>query len=193
MILASASPRRAELLTEAGQPFEIAVSGAEETPRAGEVAISFAARVARDKALAVARLRPGRWVLGADTIVVIGGTILGKPRDRSEAITMLERLSGAEHEVCTAFCILDPKGDPFAERAVVTTVEFRALDADEIRAYVESGEPLDKAGAYAIQGLGGRLVAGLVGSYTNVIGLPLEATRRLLDAAGVALKPAVDS
>jgi septum formation protein len=185
LILASASPRRAELLADAGQPFEIETSGAEEMPEVGEIPVAFAARVARDKALTVARRRPGRWVLGADTIVLIGSTILGKPRDAAEATTMLERLSGREHQVCTAFSVVDPTGSVFGEDAVVTAVAFRTLELDEIRAYVTSGEPLDKAGAYAIQGGARDFVRSLRGSLSNVIGLPMAEVEAVLRAAGL--------
>lgn len=154
-------------------------------PEVGEIPVAFAARVARDKALTVARRRPGRWVLGADTIVLIGSTILGKPRDAAEATTMLERLSGREHQVCTAFSVVDPTGSVFGEDAVVTAVAFRTLELDEIRAYVTSGEPLDKAGAYAIQGGARDFVRSLRGSLSNVIGLPMAEVEAVLRAAGL--------
>jgi len=184
-VLASASPRRASLLADAGQRFEVEPSGADEAAAVGEMPRAFASRVARDKALAVARRRPGVWVLGADTIVVVDGEILGKPADRAEAVAMLGRLSGRRHEVCTAFAVVAPDGVAFASDVVVTEVTFRALSPDEIRAYVQTGEPLDKAGAYAIQGGAKEFVVSIDGSLTNVIGLPMDEVERALRAAGV--------
>ena len=185
LILASASPRRARLLDDGGQAFEVDASGAAEEPLAGEAPIEFASRVAREKALAVARRRPGRWVLGADTIVIVGESILGKPADAAEASAMLERLSDREHAVCTAFALIEPSGRVFAEHAEVTAVVFRRLECEEIRSYVTTGEPLDKAGAYAIQGGAGDFVRSIRGSLSNVIGLPMERVERVLRSAGL--------
>ncbi|MGH7859977.1 MAG: Maf family protein [Candidatus Binatia bacterium] len=185
LLLASASPRRRDLLGEAGQEFEVDPSGVAETPLAGEEPEAFACRTAREKALEVAGRRPGCWVLAADTIVVLDGELFGKPVDAGDARRMLERLSGHSHDVLTAFAIASPAGGIFAEKLVRTRVAFRPLDAEEIRAYVDGGEPLGKAGAYAIQGGAGRFVVGLEGSYTNVVGLPIDEVREALSRAGV--------
>jgi nucleoside triphosphate pyrophosphatase len=184
-ILASASPRRAQLLAAAGQRFEVDASGVDETPLPGETPLDLAARIARDKALAVARRRRGRWVLAADTIVVVDGVAFGKPRDADEAAAMLERLSGRAHQVATAFALVDPRGRPAFERVVVSEVAFRRIERDEIARYVESREPLDKAGAYAIQGGAAGFVAELRGSLSNVVGLPMEAVEEALRETGL--------
>jgi septum formation protein len=184
-VLASASPRRAELLARAGQVFDVLASGAEEVPRADESPFEFAARVAREKARSVARRAPDRSVLAADTIVVVDGAILGKPSDRREAAAMLARLSGRAHDVATAFTLLAPGGAELAAQCVVTSVVFRTLDSGEIDSYVATNEPLDKAGAYAIQGGAKGFVHSIRGSLTNVIGLPMEAVERALRAAGL--------
>jgi septum formation protein len=184
-VLASASPRRAELLAAAGQTFDIVASDADEVVRAGEPPYEFASRVAGDKARAVAARAPDRWVLAADTIVVVDESILGKPSDPGEASGMLARLSGRAHEVATAFTLLGPGGRERAAECVVTSVVFRPLDPGEIDSYVATGEPLDKAGAYAIQGGAKRFVRQVRGSLTNVIGLPMDEVERALRAAGL--------
>jgi septum formation protein len=183
LILASASPRRRELLGPLGLSFEVEASALPETPRAGEAPADFAQRMAREKAQAVAAAHPGAAVLGADTIVVVDGAIVGKPTDVAEARRMLARLSGCTHTVITAVALVTP-GAPVTERVVESTVEFRPLSAAEIEAYVATGEPLDKAGAYAIQGGARRFVRHVRGSYTNVIGLPLDEVRAMLGQAG---------
>jgi septum formation protein len=184
-ILASASARRRDLLAEAGQRFTVEASRIEETMRPGESAIAFAVRMAREKGLEVARRRRGRWVLGADTIVILGDAPLGKPASPQHAIEMLRRLSGQMHEVATAFALIDPHAHVFAEKAVTTQVTFRDLEASEIVAYVATGEPLDKAGAYAIQGGACRFVTRIHGSRTNVIGLPMDEVKTALRSAGL--------
>jgi septum formation protein len=184
-ILASASARRADLLVQAGQSFRIDPSHVEETVRRGEAATTFAARVAREKALAIARRRPGRWVLGADTIVIVDGDLLGKPLSADEAISMLRRLSGRIHQVATAFALVDPRGGVFEERVVLTQVTFRNLEPREIEEYVASGEPFGKAGAYAIQGGASGFVSDLRGSRSNVVGLPMEEVEAALRSAGL--------
>lgn len=161
----------------------------DETLAPGPVADAVT-RLALEKARAVAGGAPDAVVLGADTVVVVDHEVYGKPGGPDEARRMLRRLSGRSHEVVTGIAVVAPGAA--SATAVVSGVMMSVLTDAEIDAYVASGEPLDKAGAYAIQGLGGRLVAGLIGSYTNVIGLPLEATRRLLAAAGVELKPAAE-
>lgn len=185
LILASGSPRRAKLLAAAGQEFTIAPSGICETPAPGESARDLAARLAREKALDVASRAPGSWVLGADTVVAVDDDALGKPRDARDAATMLQRLSGRAHRVITAFALVTPSGAVTEERAIATDVVFRTLAPDEIERYVDGGEPLDKAGAYAIQGGASAFVREIRGSLSNVIGLPMEEVERALRAAGV--------
>jgi septum formation protein len=184
-ILASASARRSELLRAAGQRFECIASGVDETPRQAERACEFALRIARDKAREISGRRPAHWVLAADTIVVVDGESLGKPGDAAEATTMLERLSGRQHDVATAFVLLDDRGEIFVEQVVRTEVVFRTLEKSEIAAYVSSGEPFDKAGAYAIQGGAAEFVVALHGSRSNVIGLPMDEVESALQSAGL--------
>ncbi len=128
---------------------------------------------------------PARWVLAADTIVIIDGQVLGKPRDAAEAAWMLQRLSGRSHEVATAFVLLDDRGEVFLDRVVRTRMVFRTLEPEGIAAYVAGGEPFDKAGAYAIQGGGVEFVAEVHGSRSNVIGLPMDEVEQALRAAGL--------
>lgn len=189
LVLASASPRRRDLLTRAGIPFEVTPSNVPERPRPGEAPAQLARRLASEKAQAVARglgPAPARWVLGADTIVVIDGDVLGKPDDAEHAVALLRRLAGRRHHVLTAVALV--ASDTLAERhaLVESAVRMRAADERELRAYVATGESLDKAGGYAAQGLGRRLIEAIEGSETNVIGLPLEETLALLRAAGFA-------
>jgi septum formation protein len=184
LILASASPRRHELLRALCPAFRVVPSDLDETLAAGPLPDAVAA-LALDKARAVA-LRQGEGVvLGADTIVVIDGEALGKPADADEARAMLRRLRGREHEVITGVAVVEARSGRLRTIAVVSRVRMAEYGEAEIEAYVATGEPLDKAGAYAIQGLGGTLVAGLEGSYSNVVGLPLGETARLLAAFGV--------
>lgn len=180
LVLGSASPRRAALLRELGVPFEVCASDIPEVPHPGEDPAAFARRAAIDKGLAVARLRPGAWVLAADTVVTIDGAILGKPVDAAEARAMLRRLSGRAHAVLTAIALIAPDATCVASEVVESTVAFRELDDAEIAAYVATGEPADKAGAYAIQGGAAAFVRAVHGSRSNVIGLPVEAVRALL-------------
>jgi septum formation protein len=179
LILASASPRRRDLLAARGIRFEIVPSSVEETPRPGEPPEAFAQRIAREKACDVARQRPGACVLAADTVVIAGATLFGKPTDRADARRMLRALSGRTHRVLTAVALVDGDGR-IAETAVESEVEFRALTAGEIEAYLDSDEPFDKAGAYAIQGVAQKFVTGVRGSYSNVIGLPMDEVLELL-------------
>jgi septum formation protein len=172
LILASASPRRRWLLATLGVAFSVLPVDVDERPHAGEPAPEFARRMGREKADA-AHARAAGWVLAADTIVEVDGAVLGKPADERDAAAMLERLSGRAHLVRTAIVLLRPDGARAEESLITTEVAFRPLDARTIAAYVATGEPLDKAGAYAIQGEGAHLVDRVVGSYTNVIGLPL--------------------
>ena len=185
LVLGSASPRRAALLRELGVPFTICVSNAPEIAAPGESAAEFAGRVAREKGVAVAQESDGAWVLSADTVVVLDGVALGKPTDAADARAMLQRLSGREHEVLTAVALTAPDGAAEGELLVRTRVAFRNLAPAEIDAYVATGEPLDKAGAYGIQGGAAGFVAGVVGSYTNVVGLPVDEVRDLLARFGL--------
>ena len=184
LILASASPRRAELLRTAGIAFSVAAADVDETPRPGEEPRAYAVRVARAKAVTVSeRVPPDAPVLAADTVVVAGGRLLGKPADDREARTMLELLSGAEHYVLTAVVLRTAAAE--LVHAETTRVRFAPLSAAELDWYVASGEPDGKAGAYAIQGLGSRFVEWIEGSWSNVVGLPVSAVYRLLARAGV--------
>jgi septum formation protein len=184
IVLASGSPRRTELLSRAGIAHRVVVPNvAERLRRDLEPGIAVAV-LAERKARAVADRAKGRPVLAADTVVALDGEILGKPASRPDARAMLARLSGREHTVLTGVCLLDPGTGTAALRTVTSTVRFRRLDSEEIEAYVDSGEPLDKAGAYAIQGGAGEFVAELTGSYDNVVGLPVAEVREMLDKCG---------
>lgn len=191
LVLASASPRRAALLAQVGLRFEVHVSDVpEEADEAGRAPQAVALEHARAKALAVAAAAPGRLVLGADTVVVLDGDLLGKPAHAAEAAAMLRRLSGREHEVITAIAFALDAGQGarvLAEHAEHTRVVFRELSEDEIAWYVASGEPLDKAGAYGIQGHGALLVRRIEGCYFNVVGLPLSRTGEVLAELGYDL------
>ncbi|NOK31897.1 septum formation inhibitor Maf [Corallococcus exercitus] len=183
-VLASASPRRKDLLAQLGLRFTVAAADIDETPMAGEIARNYVHRLAVEKARTVATRHPDAWVLAADTTVALGSELLGKPRDAAEAREMLTRLSGRVHEVFTGIAVA---GRAQASEVVRTQVTFRTLSTEEIAWYAETGEPLDKAGAYAIQGKGGFLVQGIDGSPSNVVGLPLGETLALLSRAGVPL------
>jgi septum formation protein len=174
IVLASASPRRAELLRGAGIPFEVIVADVDETVYPGEQPEIYALRVAAAKAQAVSERADGRPVLAADTVVIVHDQILGKPVDAGDARRMLRLLSGRAHHVLTAVVLDD---EVTLER---TQVQFAALGDDEIDWYVASGEPHDKAGAYAIQGLAARFVTRIDGSYSNVVGLPVSRVYQLL-------------
>ena len=184
-ILASGSPRRKRLLLDAGLAFDVveAPPDVEEGIAPGLEAEADAMRRAQAKAGCVADMNPGALVLGADTVVVLDGEILGKPSGLDDAARMLGLLSGRTHEVITAFTLLGP--DSRHEEAVSTKVSFRELDEEAIARYAESGEPMDKAGAYAIQGMGGSLVDRVEGSYTNVVGLPVPEVLDMLMRCGV--------
>ncbi|MBW4933857.1 Maf family protein [Marinobacter sp. F4206] len=182
VILASASPRRSELLQQIGVSFTVQPADVDETPGPGEGAEHYVERLARDKALAVSASSPEALVLGSDTSVVLNGVILGKPADRGDAVETLRMLSGATHQVMTAVALA--KGSRCESRVVITDVTFRPLSKAEIEAYAASGEPMDKAGSYGIQGLGGIFVSNLRGSYSAVVGLPLLETAALLADAG---------
>jgi septum formation protein len=178
LILASASPRRRELLRTAGLDVEVRPSSVEEAVRPGESPQDFARRAAADKALAVAATAPpDALVLGADTVVVAGEEILGKPAD---AARMLRALSGVTHRVITGVCLASAPDRIEALRAETTLVTFRPLDEKEIADYIASGEPFDKAGAYGIQGLASKFVTRIEGCYFNVVGLPVALVYDML-------------
>jgi septum formation protein len=189
LVLASASPRRRELLARAGVAFELAPADVDEAMLPGEDARSAALRLAREKALEIARRvgpEPRRFVLGADTLVVLDGVALGKPRDPEHAVALLASLVGRRHRVITAIALAASDTLEVWTRAVESDVLMRAASDAEIRAYVAGGEPLDKAGAYAAQGEGRRFIEKIEGSESNVIGLPLDETLALLREAGAA-------
>ena len=194
LVLASASPRRKELLEEVGFSVKPMPSTVDEERQLTEPPETFVKRMARSKVLTVveriqqtlypdgetarmgarlSRETPLRWVLGADTVVVLGDEILGKPEDHEDAAAMLARLQGCEHYVLTGFCLYDMRKNKEGLQAVTTQVRFKPMTRVEIEKYLSVGESMDKAGSYAIQGVGGYIVDSLVGSYTNVVGLPL--------------------
>jgi septum formation protein len=212
LILASSSPRRQELLREIGIPFQVHAANINEDQNAGEAPIEYALRLAREKAQAVAAQYPQSYVLGADTIVVLNGEVLGKPRDQKDAARMLRLLSGRMHEVTTAVSLIAPstvaqstappntpqKATPseiapsliapgtLAEtRASTTKVYFREIAEAEIQQYVAGGEPMDKAGAYAIQGGASRWTDRIEGEFSNVVGLPLSLVTEMLRTTGL--------
>jgi septum formation protein len=183
LVLASSSPRRQELLREAGVPFQVHPAHLDEAQRPGELPLDYARRLAREKAQAVAAHYPQRYVLGADTIVVVAGQVLGKPQDAADAKRMLRLLSDREHEVTTAVSLAIPGGQT-ETRSSTTKVYFRKLAEEEIREYVAGGEPMDKAGAYAIQGGAARWTNRIEGEYSNVVGLPLLMVTEMLRKQG---------
>jgi septum formation protein len=192
LILASASPRRQELLRNADIPFTVQPANINETPLAGESPRDCAERLAREKALAVFQNRPKNYVLGADTIVVVDDAILGKPRDGEDAVRMLRLLSGRTHAVITGVCIVGPAASgqgavasDIKTASETTLVTMCEISDDEIREYVATGEPMDKAGAYAIQGVASRWIPRIEGDYSNVVGLPVARVYRMLRESGV--------
>jgi septum formation protein len=182
LVLASASPRRQELLRNAGITFEVQPAHIPEDALPGEAAKACAERLAREKALAVAHQRPHDFVLGADTVVVVDGQLLGKPSDAADATRMLRMLSGREHRVITGVCLV-VNGQPLvaSETTLVTVSEITDKDIAE---YAASGEPMDKAGAYAIQGVASRWIPRIEGDYSNVVGLPVALVYGMLRQAG---------
>ena len=179
LLLASRSPRRAELLRAAGFDFDVQPANADETVHPGEPPEAYVRRVAEAKARAVLPSAAGRIVLAADTTVVVRGAILGKPADPEDAARMLRMLSGTSHDVLTGVTTARPGEEPIT-RVETTRVEFSRLTEDEIAWYVASGEPMDKAGAYAVQGLASRFVTRVEGSWSNVVGLPVALVYEML-------------
>ncbi len=210
LTLASASPRRRELLERIGFAVRVVTADIDEAPLAGEVAVDYTKRLARDKVLAAVRRlmataypdeqpgrrpavaatlpvrgdEPDRWVLGADTVVAIDDVLLGKPADEHEAREMLHRLSGREHQVITGFSLFDLRRNKEGLQAVSTSVRFKRLTRAEVDRYISSGESMDKAGAYAVQGIGAYMVEQINGSYTNVVGLPLCQVIEMMQEMG---------
>jgi septum formation protein len=185
LVLASASPRRRELLRTAGYDFEVDPVTTDERPLENETPAVHVERLARTKATLGASRHPGAIVLGADTVVVIDGEILGKPTGPRHAREMLSRLSGRTHEVMTGVAVA--AGEQVVARVERTSVWVRALSPAELQWYVDSGEPLDKAGGYAIQGLASRFVPRIEGSYSNVVGLPIPVVADILAGFGIGL------
>lgn len=174
LILASGSPRRRELLNALGIRFRVVPSGVSEFVQDGESPAEHVSRLALEKALDVAQRFCEHWILGADTVVVIDEKILGKPENTDQAVSMLTSLAGRTHEVYTGYAIVHyQRQEEQRIRCVKSKVQIRSLAPEQIRGYVRTGEPMDKAGAYAIQGVGSAIVEGVEGSYTNVVGLPL--------------------
>ncbi len=185
LILASQSPRRKYLLQKAGLVFKVMVSGVDESTVAVTEPEGYVKTLALAKANDIASRHPDAWVIGADTIVLIGGEILGKPRSKHEARQMLGRLGGQTHQVYTGYAVCCRAAGRTITGVVTTDVRFKALSTAEIEWYIQTDEPFDKAGAYAIQGLGTFLVRSINGSYTNVVGLPVCEVIETLIAEGV--------
>ncbi len=186
LILASSSPRRRELLGALGLRFTVRAADLDETPLPGEDPRDTVLRLAQAKA--AARAHPGELVLAADTVVVIDGELLGKPSDPADARRMLGRIAGREHTVLTAVALEESGRDRRAADVAASRVRMAAMSAEEIAWYVETGEPLDKAGSYAVQGLGALFVEEVFGNYTNVVGLPIPLTYRLFRELGYDLR-----
>ncbi len=194
LLLASASPRRQELLRNAGISFSVHPTNIPELPRPGENPKDCAERLAREKTLGAFHQQPSKVVLGADTLVTVDGEILGKPRDEADAMRMLRLLSGRTHQVTTAVCLIGPPlrtenqqlRTGFEDtRSETTLVTMTALSDEDIRSYIASGEPMDKAGAYAIQGIASRWIPRIEGDYFNVVGLPVSLVWQMLQEHGV--------
>lgn len=190
LILASASPRRQEILRNAAIPFVVQPSDVPEVPLPEEAPKGYAERLAREKALAVAQLRPQDIVLGADTVVVVDQEILEKPKDAADAARMLRLLSGKTHEVITGVCLVKLRTEKRELRTGLesTLVTMNDLTDEDIRAYIATGEPMDKAGAYAIQGIASRWITRIEGDYFNVVGLPVALVYRMLQEMAAELE-----
>lgn len=185
IVLASASPRRRELLQQIGVVFRVVVADITERPLPDEIPGDFVLRMAREKALEVLRMEPGRLpVLGADTAVILEGRILGKPANRKQAAEMLNSLSGKTHEVFSAVVVAVSESETH-EALNVSRVTFSELEPDWIESYIETGDPMDKAGAYGVQGKAGEKISRIEGSFYGVMGLPLYETAQLLKRAQV--------
>lgn len=184
-VLASGSPRRRELLRGIGLDFEVVASTIEEGARDGEKPSQYVTRLAEEKAADVARTRPASWIIAADTIVCLDGRILEKPRDRADAISILQTLTGREHIVYTGLTLRRERPPHRDVRVAETRVRMAKLTREEIEWYVDTGEPMDKAGAYAVQGIGAMFVESIEGNYSNVVGLPLSMLLDMMRRAGI--------
>jgi septum formation protein len=182
LILASASPRRAQLLAMLGLAFEVRPAGIDETPAHGETPVHHTERLSREKAAFVAKNEGDALVIGSDTVVVIDGTVLGKPDDALQAVEMLLRLQGREHTVATGIAVV--RNERVCSAVEQVRVRFRPFGRETATRYVETGEPMDKAGAYGIQGYGSTLVESIAGDYFAVMGLPIVRLLELLEASG---------
>ena len=189
LVLASASPRRADLLREAGIEFDVMPADVNEAMDVEDTPDGYARRLAQLKAEAVKPQAGERPILGADTIVLVDNEVLGKPADAADAKRMLRKLSGREHFVLTAVCLINPLAETRRVQTLVarTAVEFAPLTDEEIDWYVATGEPMDKAGAYAVQGLASRFITRIDGSYSNVVGLPVTVVYQLCRGAGLLI------
>lgn len=186
IVLASASPRRQELLRNAGIEFVVRPADIPEVPALGEAPLAFGERMAREKARAVRESIPSEIILAADTVVAVDDQILGKPENDDDAIRMLRLLAGRTHSVITSVCL---SGENFEDvRSENTQVEFAPMTDEDIREYVRTGEPMDKAGAYAIQGMASRWITKVEGDYYNVVGLPVDLVWRMLQVRGVLFR-----
>jgi nucleoside triphosphate pyrophosphatase len=184
-ILASASPRRRELLASIGLDFEVVPSHIPEVRDEGEAPEEYVARLSREKAAAIARQHPDRWIIAADTTVLLGEELLEKPVDADDAKRMLATIAGRTHIVYTGVTVMNASIEHHDTRVAESEVRMLPLDAGEIAWYVTTGEPMDKAGAYAVQGIGAMFIDSIHGSYTNVVGLPLALLFQMLRRAGI--------
>jgi len=185
IILASESTRRVDILRTLGISFSIIPPNIDERKEKDELPKDFALRVSYEKAHKVGNLFPDKWVIGADTIVVMKGKVLGKPKNESDAFDMLKMLSGKWHRVITGYCVLNISRNITYRDAVETRVYIRGLSDDEIKRYIKTSEPFDKAGSYAVQGKGGYMVKEIKGSYANIVGLPICEVAEVLLSLGV--------
>ncbi|MFT5698399.1 MAG: septum formation protein [Desulforhopalus sp.] len=185
IVLASGSPRRKEFLESLGLSFTIAVASVDEQAMEQELAEDFVLRMAREKAAAVGAQFPGSWIVSGDTVVCLGLSILGKPTSTENGVELLLQLAGKTHVVRSGFCVWHERKSVIRAHCVATEVRFTNFSEKVARAYVATGEPLDKAGGYGIQGVGGVLVASIKGSYSNVVGLPMAELVAVLADEGV--------
>jgi septum formation protein len=185
MILASSSPRRRELLASVGIDFEVVPSNVPEHHQPGEAPEEYVARLSRDKAAAIAQRHPARWIIAADTTVLLGDQLLEKPADPADAARMLSAIAGKTHVVYTGVTLQNLDNGHRDTRVAESEVRMLPLDGNDIEWYVATGEPLDKAGAYAVQGIGAMFIDSIHGSYTNVVGLPLALLFQMLRKAGI--------
>lgn len=185
LILASTSPRREQLLASMGIPFDIHPSNVPEVHRPGELPEDYVARLSRDKADAIAKQHHTRWVIGADTTVLLDDELLEKPKDREDALRILRTLSGRTHMVYTGVTLVNRERGYSETRVGESEVRMLTLSEEDIARYVDTGEPMDKAGAYAVHGIGAMFIDSIHGSYTNVVGLPLALLFQMLRRAGI--------